>query len=92
MADLLREALGDGASEVSALTSALASAGSTGVRAECAAALGGLGPAGRAAVPALFAALADPSEAVRAAAARALDGDRARGGRCSAAGGGAEEP
>jgi hypothetical protein len=69
---VLREALGDRASDVSALTSALASAGSTGVRAECAAALGGLGPAGRIAVPPLFAALGDPSEAVRAEAARAL--------------------
>jgi len=74
LGDLLRDAVGDRASDVSALTSALASAGSTGVRAECAAALGGLGPSGRAAVPALFAALQDPSEAVRAAAARALTG------------------
>jgi HEAT repeat protein len=42
------------------------------VRAECAAALGALGPSARVAVPALFAALEDPSEAVRAAAAGAL--------------------
>jgi HEAT repeat protein/lysophospholipase L1-like esterase len=74
VADLLRDALGDRASDVSALRSALASAGSTGVRAECAAALVGLGRAGHAGVPALFAALQDPSEAVRAAAARALTG------------------
>jgi HEAT repeat protein/lysophospholipase L1-like esterase len=70
--DLLRDALGDRAADVSALTLALAGAGSTGVRAECAAALGRLGPAARGAVPALFVALRDPSEAVRAAAARAL--------------------
>ena len=70
--DVLRDALGDRAADVSALTSALASAGSAGVRVECAAALGGLGPAGRVAVPSLFAALQEPSEAVRAAAARAL--------------------
>jgi HEAT repeat protein len=69
---LLRDALGDDAGDVSALTTALARAGSPGVRTECASALGRLGPAGRAAVPALFAALQDPSEAVRAAAARAL--------------------
>jgi HEAT repeat protein len=70
--DVLQGALGDRASDVPALTSALASAGSTGVRAECAAALGKLGPAGRIAMPSLFAALGDPSEAVRAEAARAL--------------------
>jgi HEAT repeat protein/lysophospholipase L1-like esterase len=72
--DVLRDALGDRAADVSALTAALASAASAGVRVECAAALGGLGPAGRVAVPSLFAALRDPSEAVRAAAARALSG------------------
>jgi HEAT repeat protein len=70
--ELLRAALGEGATDVSALTLALTRAGSTGVRAECAAALGGLGPAARPAVQALFKALGDPSEAVRAAAARAL--------------------
>jgi HEAT repeat protein len=70
--DLLRGALGDRAAEVPALASALASAESTGVRAECAAALGALGPAARVAMPSLFAALEDPSEAVRAEAARAL--------------------
>ncbi len=74
VADLLRGALGDRATDVSALASALASAGSTGVRAECAGALGALGPAARGAVPALFVALGDPSEAVRAAAARVLTG------------------
>jgi lysophospholipase L1-like esterase len=72
--DVLREALGDRASDVSALASALAGAESAGVRAESAAALGRLGPAGRIATPSLFAALADPSEAVRAEAARALTG------------------
>ena len=91
VADLLRDALGDRATDVSALTSALASAGSTGVRAECAAALGGLGRAGRAAVPALFAALQDPSEAVRAAAARALTAIGPGGGGCPAAGRGPGE-
>jgi HEAT repeat protein/lysophospholipase L1-like esterase len=69
---LLHDALGGGATDASALTLALTRAGSTGVRAECAAALGGLGPAARPAVPALFTALGDPSEAVRAAAARSL--------------------
>ena len=72
MADLLRDAVGDRASDVTALTSALAGTGSTGVRAECAAALGDIGPAARVVVPALFTALQDPSEAVRASAARAL--------------------
>jgi HEAT repeat protein len=72
--DVLREALGGRAADASALTSALADAGSAGVRAVSAAALGGLGPAGRIAMPSLFTALGDPSEAVRAEAARALTG------------------
>jgi HEAT repeat protein len=72
VADLLRGALGGHTAELPALTSALASAESTGVRAECAAALGALGPAARVAMPSLFVALEDPSEAVRAEAARAL--------------------
>lgn len=72
VADLLRDALGGRAADVPAVTSALASAESTGVRAECAAALGALGPAARVAMPSLFVALEDPSEAVRAEAARAL--------------------
>jgi HEAT repeat protein len=71
-ADVLPEALGDRASEPAALAAALAGHASAGVRAACAVALGALGPAGRGAVPSLFAALEDPSEAVRAAAAGAL--------------------
>jgi HEAT repeat protein/lysophospholipase L1-like esterase len=70
--DVLREALGSRAADVGALTSALAAHPAAGVRAECASALGSWGPAGRGAAPALFAALADPSEVVRASAARAL--------------------
>jgi HEAT repeat protein len=70
--DLVRETLGDGAADVDALAGALAGSASAAVRADCATALGALGPAGRAALPALFAALADPSEFVRASAARAL--------------------
>jgi lysophospholipase L1-like esterase len=70
--DLLREALGRRARDVGALAAALGSHGSPGVRRECAEALGALGPSARQAVPALFVALADPSEAVRASAARAL--------------------
>jgi lysophospholipase L1-like esterase len=70
--DVLREALGSRAADVDALASALAGHPSAGVRMECASALGSLGPAERGATPALFAALADPKEAVRAAAARAL--------------------
>jgi lysophospholipase L1-like esterase len=70
--DLLRDALGDRSTDVAALTSALASAPSAGLRAESATALGSLGPAGRGVMPALFTSLTDPSEAVRASAARAL--------------------
>jgi len=70
--DVLREALGSRVSDEGALASALGAHASALVRAECAAALGALGPAGRSAVPALLTALGDPSEAVRAAAARAL--------------------
>ena len=71
-ADALREALGDRWNDAGALATALGQHASPAVRAECADALGALGPGARSAVPALFAALADPSEAVRAAAARAL--------------------
>jgi lysophospholipase L1-like esterase len=70
--DLLREALGDRATDVDALTAALGENASAAVRAECATALGALGPGGREAAPALLDALADPSEFVRASAARAL--------------------
>jgi HEAT repeat protein/lysophospholipase L1-like esterase len=70
--DVLREALGSHARDVGSLTAALGSHASAAVRAECAEALGGLGPAARGAVPALFAALSDRSEFVRASAARAL--------------------
>ena len=70
--DVLREALGDRATDIDALAGALAKHASTAVRADCAAALGALGPAGRAAMPALFVALGDRSEFVRASAARAL--------------------
>ena len=70
--DLLREALGSGARDIGSLAAALTRHASAAVRAECAEALGALGPAGRAAVPALFAALSDRSEFVRASAARAL--------------------
>jgi HEAT repeat protein/lysophospholipase L1-like esterase len=55
-----------------ALIHALGSDGSPGVRAASAAALGALGPEGREVMPALFTALDDPSEAVRASATRAL--------------------
>ena len=70
--DVLREALGSRARDLGSLTAALGTNASVAVRAECAGALGALGPAGRGAVPALFAALSDPSEFVRASAARAL--------------------
>jgi lysophospholipase L1-like esterase len=70
--DVLKEALGDRAADAAALAAALSGHASSGVRAESAAALGVPGPGGRAAVPALFAALADPSELVRARAAQAL--------------------
>jgi len=70
--DVLRDALGDHASDVGSLTAALGTHPSAGVRAESAEALGALGPAGGGAVPALFAALSDRSEFVRASAARAL--------------------
>jgi HEAT repeat protein len=70
--DVLLEALGERRTDLGALSEALARHASAAVRAECAAALGARGPAGRAAAPALFAALADPSEFVRASAARAL--------------------
>jgi HEAT repeat protein/lysophospholipase L1-like esterase len=70
--DVLREALGDRSRDVGALSAALAQDTSAAARAECAAALGALGPTGRAAMPALFLALGDPSEFVRASAARAL--------------------
>ena len=70
--DVLRQALGDRASDIDALSAALAGHASAAVRADCAATLGALGPAGRAAMPALFVALGDPSEFVRASAARAL--------------------
>jgi HEAT repeat protein len=70
--DVLREALGDRTTDVGALTAALAGHASAAVRADAAAALGALGPPGRGSMPALFAALADPSEFVRASAARAL--------------------
>jgi lysophospholipase L1-like esterase len=70
--DLLRETLGAGAREEGALIEALATHASAAVRADCAEALGALAPRGPAAVPALFAALGDPSEPVRASAARAL--------------------
>ena len=72
VADVLRGALGDRAGDPEALAAALGQHASAAVRTECASALGALGPSGRAAVPALFVALADPSEAVRAASARAL--------------------
>ncbi|HSD26007.1 MAG TPA: HEAT repeat domain-containing protein [Vicinamibacteria bacterium] len=70
--DVLREALGARATNVGTLVSALTTHPSAAVRAECAEALGAAVPAGRAAVPALFAALTDQSEAVRAFAVRAL--------------------
>jgi lysophospholipase L1-like esterase len=70
--DLLRRALADRVGDVAALASALGTSESAAVRLECAAALGERGPAARAAVPALFAALGDPSEAVRHASAGAL--------------------
>jgi lysophospholipase L1-like esterase len=70
--DVLREALGDRAGDEGALAAALARDASPGVRAECATALGALRADGRKAAPALFDALADPSEVVRASAARAL--------------------
>jgi HEAT repeat protein len=72
VAEVLRGALGDRASDPAALAAALGGDPSAGVRAECAAALGARGAAGRGATPALFSALADPSEAVRASSARAL--------------------
>jgi lysophospholipase L1-like esterase len=67
--DLLRGALGERSRDVRALSRALAEHASAAVRAECATELGS---SGRTALPALFAALADPSEFVRASAARAL--------------------
>jgi HEAT repeat protein len=67
--DVLGEALGRRARDVSALSAALAEHASAAARAGCATALAS---SGRAALPALFAALADPSEFVRASAARAL--------------------
>jgi lysophospholipase L1-like esterase len=70
--DVLLEALGERRTDVGTLTETLARHASAAVRAECAVALGARGPAARDAVPALFAALGDPSEAVRASAARAL--------------------
>jgi lysophospholipase L1-like esterase len=70
--DLLGDALGAKRDDPGALASALASHDSVAVRIDAAEALGARGPQGRDAVPALFAALSDPSEAVRAAAARAL--------------------
>jgi lysophospholipase L1-like esterase len=70
--DVLREALGTQSGDVPALVAALGTHESAAVRAECAGALGTLGPAARAAVPALFAGLSDRSEFVRASAARAL--------------------
>ncbi len=72
VADVLRGALADRAGDPAALAAALTGHASAGVRAECAGVLGALGPAAREAMPALFDALADPSEAVRAASARAL--------------------
>jgi HEAT repeat protein/lysophospholipase L1-like esterase len=70
--DVLGEALGAGKGDVTTLSSALGASTSAAVRMECAAALGAIGPGAREAAPALFAALADPSEPVRAASARAL--------------------
>jgi lysophospholipase L1-like esterase len=70
--DLLREALGGRSRDAGALSRALAEHASAAVRAECATALGALGSSGRTALPALFGALADPSEFVRASAGRAL--------------------
>jgi HEAT repeat protein len=55
-----------------ALAGALQDDPSTGVRAAAAEAIGAMGAAGRASVPALFDALGDPSEAVRHATAQAL--------------------
>ncbi len=71
-ADPLATALGERRGDVGALVSALGGSASLAVRVACAEALGALGPTGRAAVPALFAALTDPSESVRAASAQAL--------------------
>jgi lysophospholipase L1-like esterase len=70
--DLLREALGADARDEGALIEALATHASVAVRADCAEALGALALRGPAAVTALFAALSDASEPVRASAARAL--------------------
>jgi hypothetical protein len=70
--DLLANALGPRATDLRTLAVALRMNDSPGVRMESADALGGLGPGAHEAVPALFAALTDPSEAVRASAARAL--------------------
>jgi lysophospholipase L1-like esterase len=72
VADVLRGALADRAGDPAALAAALTGHASAGVRAQGADALGALGPAAREVMPALFDALADPSEAVRAASARAL--------------------
>ncbi len=70
--EVLQAALGSRADDVHALAAALRGNDSTSVRMESAEALGARGPAARDAVPALFAALTDPSEVVRASAARAL--------------------
>jgi hypothetical protein len=71
--DVLGGALGERRGDLASLAQALARHGSAAVRAECAAALGAAGPSARQAVSSLLAALADPSEFVRASAARALD-------------------
>jgi lysophospholipase L1-like esterase len=70
--DVVREALGSRANDVRALAAGLRRHDSPAVRMACAEALGALGPASRDAVPALFAALSDPSEIVRASSALAL--------------------
>jgi HEAT repeat protein len=71
-AEVLRRALGDRAEDPAALAAALEGHASSGVRAECATALGAMGQGARDQRAALLAALADPSEPVRAASARAL--------------------
>ncbi len=88
-ADVVRGALGDRAAEVPALASALASAESTGVRAECAAALGALGPAARGAVPLALRRARGPERGGARRRGPRADGDRARGGGRPAAGRGA---
>ncbi|HUL76791.1 MAG TPA: HEAT repeat domain-containing protein [Vicinamibacteria bacterium] len=69
--DVLRKALGKGATDPAALAVALQDK-SAAVRQAAADALGPMGAGARGSVDALFAALGDPSEAVRHAAAQAL--------------------